>query len=114
MTLCQYCFFPGKGKKATWMYQKRYVLLVNMCSTVCSCSSLSRYQLRDLALIFEKDYHFNVQLEQLEESEKAQLQLEKILATFKYENEGSKNLCILYYAGHGFSEAKTGDLRLTR
>ncbi|KAF4313023.1 hypothetical protein GTA08_BOTSDO01707 [Botryosphaeria dothidea] len=70
-------------------------------------------ELRDLALIFEKDYHFNVQLEQLEESEKAQLQLEKILATFKYENEGSKNLCILYYAGHGFSEAKTGDLRLT-
>ncbi|EKG20942.1 hypothetical protein MPH_01806 [Macrophomina phaseolina MS6] len=70
-------------------------------------------ELSELSSVFRNDYNFNVQHKQLEESDTPQLQLDSILSKFVWKNEGAHNLCIIYYAGHGFSDLTTGDLNLT-
>ncbi|KAL0254572.1 hypothetical protein SLS55_010050 [Diplodia seriata] len=70
--------------------------------------------IRALREVLEKDYQFSVQWEQLKEEDEVGLQLEYILAKFMYESEGPRNLCIVYYAGHGFGGNNDGELNITK
>lgn len=64
--------------------------------------------------MFENDYQFNIRKKQLKEGKKVKLQLDGILIDFLIENDDPHNLCIIYYAGHGFSGINEGELSITR
>ncbi|KAL1614745.1 hypothetical protein SLS54_009502 [Diplodia seriata] len=71
-------------------------------------------EIRTLRKVLETDYQFSVQWEQLKEEDEVGLQLESILMSFMWKSEGPRNLCIVYYAGHGFSGDKDGELNIIR
>lgn len=64
--------------------------------------------------MFNEDYHFIVEQKQLKENKNTQLQLNVALSTFMMDYNDPHNLCIIYYAGHGFTKDSLGELYLTK
>ncbi|GME48565.1 hypothetical protein GTA08_BOTSDO01707 [Neofusicoccum parvum] len=70
-------------------------------------------EIATLARVFNEDYHFIVEQKQLKEDKNTQLQLNVALSTFMMDYNDPHNLCIIYYAGHGFTKDSLGELYLT-
>lgn len=102
--------FLGKGRVLTWTSPQRFELPVGITQTIV----LTVNKLQELALVFSKDYQFQIRQELLKEGEKVKLQLDSILADFMYHAEGPHNLGIVHYAGHGFHGEGYGQLNLTK
>jgi hypothetical protein len=65
-----------------------------------------------LKAVFENDYNFHVTHEKINTQSRPQYQISEILSKFMRMYDRKHHLLIIYYAGHGWNEKKTGDLKL--
>lgn len=101
------------------MYQTRFES-IPAGALCCSCdffvvdANLIQLKLHKLTTCLEDHYRFKVQHQTLDESDNPQIDLNYIILTFVKENQSPHNLCLIYYAGHGWGDESPGRLYLTR
>ncbi|KAI9711845.1 MAG: hypothetical protein M1820_001990 [Bogoriella megaspora] len=81
---------------------------VLMLSWDDTCDDLkTQNEVDELKSVFEDEYNYNVRVEKLNHEERAQIQMNVYLSTFVRDAEKRKGntLLIIYYAGHGWSDA---------
>jgi hypothetical protein len=61
--------------------------------------------------MFGKLYGFEVMRGCLDNSRRAQIQMNKYLSDFVYHHNGPNHLLIIYYAGHGWSDTNEDQSR---
>ena len=66
-----------------------------------------------LEAVLKDDFHYETQIEYLDNREGLQLWVNFRVARFAQENDGPNNLLIVYYAGHGRPGSYPGSLILT-
>ena len=69
----------------------------------------------DLATLLQETYNYKVRNVRLKSNGNrlAQVQVNKIIADFVYEEDGPSTLLLVYYAGHGTPGHRQGSLELT-
>ncbi|KAL8690272.1 MAG: hypothetical protein Q9224_004441 [Gallowayella concinna] len=101
------------GQQSSWLYVKVAVLLISWDS---SCDDLNTEgEVDALARMFRETYNYKVQNVKLkcQGDRLAQVQVNKSIADFIYEEDGPSTLLIVYYAGHGTPGQRQGFLELT-
>ena len=58
-----------------------------------------------LAQVFRTKYNFKVDVKEMHNDIHPQTQAFKHVSDFVYDEDGDRSLLIVYYAGHGWSEA---------
>ncbi|KAL8801501.1 MAG: hypothetical protein Q9182_004404 [Xanthomendoza sp. 2 TL-2023] len=101
------------GQQSSWLYDKVAVLLISWDS---SCDDLNTEgEVDELARMFRELYNYKVQNVKLkcQGVRLAQVQVNKSIADFVYEEDSPSTLLIVYYAGHGTPGQRLGTLELT-
>ncbi|KAL9606635.1 MAG: hypothetical protein Q9179_000221 [Wetmoreana sp. 5 TL-2023] len=94
-------------------YEKVAVLLVSWDDT--SNDLNTKGEVDDLTNIFREVYHYKIRNVRLQSNGDvlAQVQVNKDIASFVFDEDGPSTLLIVYYAGHGTPGHKPGRLELT-
>ncbi|KAL8736924.1 MAG: hypothetical protein Q9181_002189 [Wetmoreana brouardii] len=101
------------GRRASWLYEKVAVLLISWDVT---CDDLNtKDEVDDLARIFREVYKYKVRNVRIQSDgdRLAQVQVNRKIADFVDDEDGSTTLLIVYYAGHGTPGHTPGRLELT-
>ncbi|KAL8775027.1 MAG: hypothetical protein Q9209_000506 [Squamulea sp. 1 TL-2023] len=92
------------GRQSSWLYEKVAVLLISWDG---SCDDLNTEgEVDGLARMFRETYNYKVQNVKLNCNgcRLAQVQVNKRIADFVYDEDGPSTLLIVYYAGHGLTK----------
>ncbi|KAL8862604.1 MAG: hypothetical protein Q9178_001102 [Gyalolechia marmorata] len=101
------------GRQSSWLYQKVVALLISWDG---SCDDLNtKEEVDDLAKTLQETYNYKVRNVRLKNNGNRlpQVQVNKIIADFVYDEDGPSTLLMVYYAGHGTPGHRIGSLELT-
>ncbi|KAL8848727.1 MAG: hypothetical protein Q9221_006271 [Calogaya cf. arnoldii] len=115
---CQLVFDQNAqvSRQSSWLYDKVAVLLISWDG---SCDDLNTkgetFKVDDIARMFRETYKYKVQNVRLKSNgvRLPQVQVNKSIADFVYEEDGPSTLLLVYYAGHGTPGQRHGSLELT-
>ncbi|KAI4092361.1 MAG: hypothetical protein LQ339_007958 [Xanthoria mediterranea] len=100
------------GRQSSWRYDKVAVLLISWDG---SCDDLNtKGEVDNLARMFHEIYKYKIQNVRLKSnsSRHPQVEVNKIMAEFVWEEDGPSTLLLVYYAGHGAPGQRPGNLEL--
>ncbi|KAL8720869.1 MAG: hypothetical protein Q9225_002348 [Loekoesia sp. 1 TL-2023] len=101
------------GRQASWLYERVAVLLI---SWDVACDDLNTEgEVDELARVWREVYRYKVRNEKLKcnGEQLAQVQINKTIAEFVYDEDSSSTLLLVYYAGHGTPGHQPGRLELS-
>ncbi|KAL8942351.1 MAG: hypothetical protein Q9216_001733 [Gyalolechia sp. 2 TL-2023] len=101
------------GRQASWLYERVAVLLI---SWDVACDDLNtKGEVDELARVWREVYRYKVRNIRLKCSggKLAQVQINKTIADFVYDEDSSSTLLLVYYAGHGTPGPQPGRLELS-
>ncbi|KAL8920451.1 MAG: hypothetical protein Q9172_004498 [Xanthocarpia lactea] len=101
------------GRQSSWLYQKIAALLISWDD---SCDDLNtKEEVDNLATMLRETYNYKVRNVRLRSNGNrlAQVQVNKNIADFVYDEDGPSTLLLVYYAGHGTPGHRQGSLELT-
>ncbi|KAL8740280.1 MAG: hypothetical protein Q9190_006998 [Brigantiaea leucoxantha] len=100
------------GRNATWLYEKVAVLIISW-GTMCSDLN-TQEEIDKLEELFKTTFNYEVKKVQLLNGKQlAQVQINKHIADFLFDEDGDNTLLIVYYAGHGTPGQRPGRLELS-